>query len=187
MIKTLIRIPPDDMTIFEKFVIGSTSILFFGAILWTPIVYAYIWKKWYQIPKQQKQRKTIYAALLFALTGFAVAGPHRSVRFGKYIKLRDWKLWNIWLKFIAFEVRQDLLQRKEDNNKKSTIIKSTFDPRYDNCIQAFVPHGLMPLSIGIAGVPGRAIEAFGIFRKVVATATKFLPLLRDVMLMTNCV
>lgn len=66
----------------------------------------------------------------------------------------------------------------EVNNKES---KSNFDMKKDQAIFAVVPHGIVPVSLGFSVVPQTAVDTFGGFRPVVASATRLLPGLRTLM------
>lgn len=76
------------------------------------------------------------------------------------------------MNYIAYEVVS------EASTKDSA---SKFDMKKDQAIFAFVPHGIFPFSIAFAALPQIAVDAFGAFRPVVASATRLLPALRTLM------
>lgn len=54
-----------------------------------------------------------------------------------------------------------------------------FDPRHSRAIYAFIPHGIFPFGLAFSCLPRRGYEkTWGLFRPVVATATKLFPLVR---------
>lgn len=158
----LLRIPANQMTVFDQTMVMLSSLLIVGSVAWVPLTYAWAWKRWMTIPKEQKQRRLVYATLLMSLAAFAAVGPHRSPRVGKWLHARKWYLWRAWLKFVALEVVAD-----------STT--PSFDVQSDQTILAITPHGLFPFALALATLPEQASQAFGYFRPVVATATSLFP------------
>ena len=80
-----------------------------------------------------------------------------------------------WINYMAFEV----ISEYSSNNDSDT--NSNFDMKKDQAIFAIIPHGIVPVSLGFAALPQIAIDTFGGFRPVVASATNFLPFLRSVL------
>jgi len=51
----------------------------------------------------------------------------------------------------------------------------------DQAALAFVPHGVFPFAFAFGVFPHVAQQVFGFFHPVVATATQFFPLVRDIL------
>ena len=160
--RVLLRIPGNEMTVFDQTLVMLSSLLIVGSVAWVPLTYAWAWNRWMSIPKEQKRRRLVYATLLLSLLALATVGPHRSPRVGRWLHARKWYLWSAWLKFVALEVVAD-----------ST--NPSFDIKSDQTIIAITPHGLFPFALALAALPQQASQAFGYFRPVVATATSFFP------------
>lgn len=172
----LMRIPHGELTRMERLLVMMSSLAIVGSVVWVPFAYAWAWKRWKLIPKEDKRRRTVYASLLLSLAALAAVGPHRYHRLGKIFKLKQWKLWTAWLNFVAFEVIAD--------NPGS--LKS-FDVKKDQVIFAISPHGIFPFALGFAALPDLATRVFGDFRPVVATATALFPFLRTILSWINAV
>jgi hypothetical protein len=142
--------------------------------VWVPIAYAWAWKRWQTIPKDEKNRKrrTLYATLLLSLAAFAAIGPHRSHKLGSWLQIKKWRVWKAWLRFVAFEV---VIDRAEAQSKKK------FDLQQDQAIFAVIPHGIFPFGLGFAVLTDAAAKVFGEMRPVVATATSLFPFLRTIL------
>lgn len=166
----LLHVSGSDLTFADRCLVTFSSLFVVGAFAWAPCLYIYAWRKWKAIPARQKRRKAIYFALLLLAMALVTWGPHRSRRFGRWLRVRKWSLWTAWLKFIAMEVRND-----QDEKFRMS------DPNLP-AILAFVPHGIFPFAFAFGVLPEMAQTAFGSFRPVVATATNFLPVVNDFLL-----
>lgn len=109
--------------------------------------------------------------MLLSFVAFAALGPYRSPHVGKWVRLKKWRLWSAWLKFVAFEVIAD--------STPNTL--SNFNFKQDQAIYAVSPHGIFPFALGFAVLPELASRVFGAFRPVVATATALVPFLRTIL------
>ena len=172
--QTLLRISGSDLTWLDRCAVAASSLVVVGAFAWFPIVYMYAWTKWKSIPSTEKRRKKKYFGIVVGLTLLILYGPHRSHRFGQWIKLRKWSLWTAWLKYIAMEVITD--HPKTSNDQKNCYVQE------EQAILAFVPHGIFPFAFAFGILPEVAQQVFGYFRPIVATATNFLPVVSDFLL-----
>lgn len=166
----LARIPEGEITALDRFLVMTSSLAVVGSVVWVPLAYAWAWRRWKKIPREQKRRRMVYATLLLSLAGIAAIGPHRSHRIGKWLQLKRWRLWKAWLRFVAFEVIAD----------NPSSLKS-IDLQNDQAIVAVVPHGIFPFSLGFSVLTDIGTRVFGNFRPVVATATKLVPFLRSIL------
>jgi len=166
--RILLRIPGDELTVCDRTMVMLSSLVIVGSVVWVPLAYAWAWKRWKEIPKDQKQRRLLCSTLLLSLAALAAVGPHRTTRFGEWINARKWTLWKSWLKFVALEVVADSSD-------------SRFDFRNDKAILAVSPHGLFPFALALAALPEQAAQAFGYFRPVVATATSLFPFVNSIL------
>jgi hypothetical protein len=155
----------------DDLAVKLTSLVIVGSIVWVPSLFLYLYKKWKNTPKEEVQKRAMYRRIFLTLALCAIFGPHRHPKVGKLLKFKKWNLWNgAWLRYISFEVITDEMQGVKG-----------FNLREDPAILAFSPHGIFPFSLGFATVAERAKEYFGEFRPVVATATRFVPILRTVL------
>jgi len=149
-----------------------SSLTVISAVIWVPSLFVYVYKKWKKTPVEDKRKRTLYRNLLIAMITIIVIGPHRNPRFGNWLNVRRWKLWESWLRYVTFEV---ISEHAENDGK------GTFDRKKDQAILAIVPHGIVPFSLCFAALPQAAIEKFGKFRPVIASATRLFPLGRTLM------
>lgn len=171
--RVLFRIPGSDLTVLDRCVVAGSSLFIVGAFAWVQLVYAWAWRKWKSVPVHDKRRRAAYAGIVMFSIALLSVGPHRSPRVGKWLRVRKWKVWTAWLKFIAMEVIAD----QDTNPKNLNIVQK------DRAILAFVPHGIFPFAFAFGALPEIAQKrAFGVFRPVVATATNFLPVVNDFLL-----
>ena len=155
----------------DDLAVKLTSLVIVGSIVWVPSLFLYLYKKWKNTPKEEVQKRAMYRRIFLTLALCAIFGPHRHPKVGKLLKFKKWNLWNgAWLRYVSFEVITDELQGVKG-----------FNLREDPAILAFSPHGIFPFSLGFAIVAEQAKEYVGEFRPVVATATKFYPVLRTVL------
>ncbi|CAJ1939771.1 unnamed protein product [Cylindrotheca closterium] len=96
-------------------------------------------------------------------------GPHRKPDIGERIKVRKWKLWGSWMRFFALEIVVDA----ETYYSRELLEKQA--------IVGISPHGIFPFGLAFATLSELTGVAFGKIRPVVATATKLLPFVRDVL------
>lgn len=157
------------MTKIDDLACKLSSLFIVGAVVWVPSLFVYVYKKWKNTPKEDTKKRALYRNLFISLSLCAILGPHRHPKVGQYIKFKHWKLWNAWLRFFSFEVLYDFHKSKD------------FDLKKDQAILAFSPHGIFPFSLGFAVLPQASAEVFGTFRPVVASATKFFPMLRTIL------
>lgn len=166
--KVVLKVSPDTLTNYDRFVVGFSSLFFVGGVFWVPAIYIWLVKKLRQIPLNQKRRRAIYAALLISLTTFFAVGPHRNPKVGEWVKVHKWGLWKSWMRFFAFEVVADEYETIKDLMKQQAIL-------------GISPHGVFPFGLAFAALSDQASQAFGSFRAVVATATQLIPWVRDVL------
>ncbi|KAL9181130.1 hypothetical protein ACHAXT_009935 [Thalassiosira profunda] len=119
-----------------------------------------------------------YGAALAMLLCLSIWGPHRSERLGRLLDVRRWRLWDAWLNYVGFTVLHD---RGEGGGSvaKPTQKQREFDMQTSPAIFAFIPHGIFPFGLAFSCLPQRGYEhTWGLFRPVVATATRLFPLVR---------
>jgi hypothetical protein len=172
--QTLLRISGSDLTWLDRCAVATSSLVVVGAFAWFPILYTYAWTKWKSIPSSEKRRKKMYFVIVVGLTLLILYGPHKSRRFGQWIKVRKWTLWTAWLKYIAMEIITD--HEIISNDYKNRNISE------EQAILAFVPHGIFPFAFAFGILPEVVQHVFGSFRPIVATATNFLPVVNDFLL-----
>ena len=115
-----------------------------------------------------------YAAALAMVLIISFWGPHRSKRVGEWLHARRWRLWDSWLNYVGFTVLHD---RGDDDT--TTTLHPEFDPQSSDAMYAFVPHGIFPFGLAFSCLPERGYNnTWGLFRPVVATATRLFPLVR---------
>lgn len=119
-----------------------------------------------------------YGAALATMLLVSIWGPHRSKRLGELLDVRRWRLWDAWLNYVGFTVLRDR-GGGSGNAAKPPQNHRGFDVRRDPAIFAFVPHGIFPFGLAWSCLPQRGYErTWGLFRPVVATATRLFPLVR---------
>jgi hypothetical protein len=168
--RLLFRISESELNTLDRCVVAASSIFVVGAFAWVPVLYTWAWRKWKSIPVKDKRQRATYAGIILVSVALLARGPHRSPRVGQWLRVRKWKLWTAWLKFIAMEVISD-----QEPNLGLNVQK-------DKAILAFVPHGIFPFAFAFGALPEISQKAFGVFRPVVATATNFLPVVSDLLL-----
>jgi hypothetical protein len=186
--RVIFRLPEQDVTLVDRVVVAASSLFVVGAFAWAPFLSVYtIVRRWRCIAlddaiddtTRQRKRVRLASFVLVALTLVAY-GPHRSPRLGRWLRIRHWKLWTCWLKFIAMQVIVD--QTSASTERQPLQYGSDFSTTTDPAILAFCPHGIFPFAFAFGALPALASKAFGIFRPVVATATNFLPVVSDILL-----
>ena len=135
-----------------------------------------------------KQLATKYGVALAALVLISIWGPHRSEWLGNMLDVRRWRLWDSWLRYIGFTVLRDTdghdvhhhnLHRADANKSVVKAGHTEFDIKTSPAIFAFVPHGIFPFGLAFSCLPQNGYEhTWGLFRPVVATATRLFPLVR---------
>jgi hypothetical protein len=91
-------------------------------------------------------------------------------------------MWESWLKFIAMEVIIDQPRSSSLGSKSSPPGEPS-----DKAMVAYVPHGIFPFALAFGVLPEAAQGVFGLVRPVVATATEFFPVVRDILRFCECV
>jgi 1-acyl-sn-glycerol-3-phosphate acyltransferase len=169
-----VAVSPDlNLSLYDRLVVYSSSLTFIGSIFWTPALIRWVYGRWKAIPRDQTKRRATYAGILVALISIGIVGPHRRENVGRMIRVRDWKLWKSWLNYFAYEVIYDSPSTLDNNKERS------FDWKTDQAILAIIPHGIFPFALAFAALSQKALDAFGKFRPVVASATKFVPIVRS--------
>ena len=126
--------------------------------------------------KYQRMAKRYFAALVSIIV-LSVWGPHRSRRVGELLGVRKWRLWDAWLKYIGYTVMHDTGMAGQGDSKPPLVNNPHVDG--DDAILAFVPHGIFPFALAFSCLPQQGYEeTWGVFRPVVATATKLFPLVK---------
>ena len=147
--------------------------------------------------KEEKQnfykKKNLYRNIIMIGIIWGIWAPHRRGKVGDYLNFRNWRIIKAWVNYMAYEVISEIgigsISNDFDNDNNNNVSSSSssssitstitnFDMKKDQAIFGIVPHGIVPISLGFAALPQIAIDTFGGFRPVVATATKFLPVLR---------
>ena len=174
--KVLLRVSGSDFSAFDRAMVVCSSLFVVGAVVWVPVAYAWLWKRWSKIPKDQKRRRMWCGALLLALPAVAAIGPHRHPRWGRMLQFRRWGLWMSWLRFVAFEVVSDAVS----NDKK------VMDLHAERSLLAIIPHGIFPFALGFPALAEAAKNVFGPFRPIVASATAFVPFVKTLLDWLSC-
>lgn len=126
--------------------------------------------------RKYNQAASKYGAALAVVILISIWGPHRSRRVGELLNVRKWRLWDAWLNYVGFTVLRD---HGDNNIAAMDSNEPEFDPRHSRAIYAFIPHGIFPFGLAFSCLPQRGYEStWGLYRPVVATATKLFPLVR---------
>ncbi len=126
--------------------------------------------------KYQRLAKRYCTALVTVLI-LSIWGPHRSRKVGEFLNARKWRLWDAWLNYVGYTVLHD--KGIECQGETTTPRINNPEDANDDAILAFVPHGIFPFALAFSCLPQRGYEeTWGVFRPVVATATKLFPLVR---------
>jgi Diacylglycerol acyltransferase len=195
--QVLVRISGSDLTAWDRFLVSASSLLIVGSVLWVPALLVHVYRRWKRIPVENKRKRALYATLILSAIALYMFGPHRRAQVGKWMRVRQWKLWDAWLRFIAFEVIADIqptaaLGDHSSSSSSSTSSKSPSNMNVADILHkirtnpsilfAFVPHGIFPFGIAFGVLPEIAARrAFGYFRPVAATATRFFPIVSDLL------
>lgn len=172
--KVLVRFQEQSLTTIDRLAVAISSILVVGSAAWVPALYVYLYRKWKQIPKDQRRRRTIYSILILSTLSIIIWKPYGSPKVGKWLNVREWKLWDSWMRYLALEVIQDQPRRTRTMEKNGSAI------------YAISPHGIFPFGLAFAAIPKVVSDAaFGVLQPVVATATNYLPIVNDFLLWLN--
>jgi len=168
----------DDLAV----VLSSLTVV--GAVAWVPLAFTIAYRNYRAVPTESTDPKSvrkrrIYRILLTTVLAVAIAGPHRSESVGRWLGVKRWRLWKAWMRFVAFEVVSDVPPSVGGERGVG------FDRRRDPAIYAIVPHGVFPFALGFSFLPQAAVDVFGSFRPVVATATRFLPFVNTIIRWTG--
>mmetsp|Transcript_21856 Transcript_21856/g.35181 ORF Transcript_21856/g.35181 Transcript_21856/m.35181 type:complete len:199 (-) Transcript_21856:113-709(-) len=172
--KVLLRVSGNELSAYDRLVVVTSSLFFVGGVFWVPALYAWLIKRFRDIPKDQTKRRAIYASLLISVTALYAVGPHRNPKVGEWIRVHKWSLWKSWLRFFAFEVVAD-----EYDTFKNLVDQPA--------ILGISPHGIFPFGLAFAALSEQSEKVFGSFRAVVATATQLIPWVRDVLIWVRAV
>lgn len=186
-------IPFEACSAFDKFLVYASSLVVVGSPVWFYGSLVWLFRKWrhyrlllatsrkYQsicsedVLRYQKLARR-YGVALCSVVLVSLWGPHRSPRVGEWLGVRKWRLWRAWMNYIGFAVIQD---RGNCHHDSSSRTHEEFDPLTSPAILAFVPHGIFPFGLAFSCLPEEGYEStWGLFRPVVATATKLFPLVR---------
>lgn len=149
----LVRIPSIEVSVWDRVAVVTTSMLIVGSAMWVPAFYAWAWKRFQSIPKEQAKRRLLYISGLLAATALFACGPHRNPRVARFIKLKKWSLWKSWINFFAMEVVAD----------NASFLPAFENLRTQQAIVAFAPHGLFPFALAIPAVS--ELGKFAVFCK----------------------
>ena len=167
--RRLVRVDERDFSHYDRLVVYLSSLFFVGGLFWLPLLYGLVVRKLSKIPKKQKRKRALYTAALIFVTTMYVAGPHRKPDTGARFNVRKWKLWKSWMRFFAFEIVADA----EKSYSRELLAKQA--------IVGISPHGIFPFGLAFATLSESSSAAFGRMRPVVASATQFIPFVRDVL------
>eukprot|EP00527_Entomoneis_sp_CCMP2396_P000711 CAMPEP_0198155236 /NCGR_PEP_ID=MMETSP1443-20131203/69031_1 /TAXON_ID=186043 /ORGANISM="Entomoneis sp., Strain CCMP2396" /LENGTH=329 /DNA_ID=CAMNT_0043821979 /DNA_START=1330 /DNA_END=2320 /DNA_ORIENTATION=+ len=132
-----------------------------------------------EIDKHRKLR-LLYGTLFWSMMGLMVIGPHRHAKVGQFLKVKSWRVWKAWLRFVAFEVIQDRSTATTSASRATST--SLASPSANNSpILAFCPHGIFPFAFGIGALFETAQKVFGSFRPIVATAVRCFPIVNTLL------
>ena len=175
--RVLVHVPGSELTTLDRIAVVCSSLMIVGSVAWVPVAYAWLWRRWSRIPKDQKARRIICASLLAGLTALVVIGPHKHKRVGDWLKVRSWRLWKSWMRFVAMEVVLD---------HRNASKHPPLDPHQEKAIVAITPHGIFPFSLAMAAISNIGTRAFGPLRPVVASATNMIPFVRSLLGWMGC-
>lgn len=186
-------IPFEACSAFDKFLVYASSLVVVGSPVWFYGSLVWLFRKWRHyrlllatsrkdqsicsedVLRYQKLARR-YGVALCSVVLVSLWGPHRSPRVGEWLGVRKWRLWRAWMNYIGFAVIQD---RGNCHHDSSSRTHEEFDPLTSPAILAFVPHGIFPFGLAFSCLPEEGYEStWGLFRPVVATATKLFPLVR---------
>lgn len=166
--RVLLRFLESEAASSDRIQVMASSLLLIGAVSWVPVFSIWAYRRWKQA--QTKRRKAMYAACLVAALSL-VFTPFGSRRLGDWLGVKKWPLWKSWLRYMAVEVIAD-----QRGNPRPEA------PPTDSAIVAVFSHGIFPFSLALAALPQIMSDAaFGTIRPVVATATKYFPLVNVVL------
>lgn len=188
-------IPFESCSAFDKFLVYASSLIVVGSPVWFYGSLVWLFRKWryYRLLATSiKDQRTCseekdsqgnhlryqklarrYGVALCSVILLSLWGPHRSPRVGEWLGVRRWRLWRAWMNYIGFAVIQDRGSCHGDSSSRQ------FDPLTSPAILAFVPHGIFPFGLAFSCLPEEGYDStWGLFRPVVATATKLFPLVR---------
>jgi hypothetical protein len=164
------------VSLVDRLAVALTSLVVVGSAAWVPALYVYLYRTWRQIPKQERRRKAIYSVLLAAALAVLVWKPHGSPRVGAWLQVRQWPVWESFMRYFALEVIQD--QPDRDRHRTMPLLSQT-----DPVVYSVSPHGIFPFALALGVLPQIVADrAVGILRPVVATATNYLPVVNDFLL-----
>jgi hypothetical protein len=194
--QAIMRVPSDALSSVDRLIVAASSLFIVGSVAWVPVLCRWAYRQVQSEPDPDRRKK--YAAIFVMAAVLAIAGPHRSPAFGEWIGVRRWRIWESWMRFIAMEVILDQPSRRRAASREhdaSTTNSSSsgnqrsppIDVTQDRLMYAFVPHGIFPFAFAFGVFPEAAQRMFGKFRPVVATATEFFPVVRDILRWCRCV
>lgn len=186
----LARVSETDYTVLDRLLVGGSSLVIVGSVVWVPALLAWAYRRWKRLGNNDnddnnriRQKKTLYAALLLGVVvAYAGWAPHRHGRVGRWLGVRKWKLWQAWVRFLAIEILLDQPKNNHNNNNKMDEGKQRgrrIDVKDEKAILAFCPHGIFPFAFGGAALTELGNRVFGTFRPVVASAVQHVPVLAD--------
>eukprot|EP00592_Proboscia_alata_P015144 CAMPEP_0194395144 /NCGR_PEP_ID=MMETSP0174-20130528/124256_1 /TAXON_ID=216777 /ORGANISM="Proboscia alata, Strain PI-D3" /LENGTH=383 /DNA_ID=CAMNT_0039191039 /DNA_START=74 /DNA_END=1225 /DNA_ORIENTATION=+ len=188
--KRLTKIP-GPYTKLDSLLVASSSLFLVGSVVWVPFLFLRAIRRYWRLraddndsPEElewKKKRRRIVGSLILMATVVIGMGPHRTERLGEWTKIRKWRFWKSWLRFVSLEVIQACGGgRSTTPNAGDTAL--TFDVTKDPAILAIIPHGLFPFALAFPALGTEdTVRAFGRFRTVVATATKYFPFINTVL------
>jgi len=157
----------------DGIVVRLSSIMIVGSVLWGPfIAYSFLKRIMKKYKVDPTARKRILIAGAFASL-VIIFGPHRKRKVGEWLNVRNWKLWDSWMRFVSYTVIQDLGDKEDDEG-------FSVDLWTEQAILSIIPHGIFPFGLGLAALPADAVRAFGLFRVVIASATNLFPIVSTV-------
>jgi 1-acyl-sn-glycerol-3-phosphate acyltransferase len=190
----LARVSDTELTLWDKILVSGSSLVIVGSFVWVPALLVWAFRRWKRV--RSRRRRLLYAALFFAaLSVYVGVAPHKNKRVGQWIRVKQWKLWRAWIRFLAAEVLLDQSpggtpQPGPTCNTHNTTISSSSSSAaqttplppplaQQNAILAFCPHGIFPFALGVAAITDWGQAIFGAFRPMVASAVQRVPLLGD--------
>lgn len=191
--QAIMRYPADALSAMDRLIVAASSLFIVGSVAWVPVLCRWAYNKVRSEPDKDRRRK--YAVIAMLAMALAIAGPHRSPAFGEWIGVRRWRIWESWMRFIAMEVildqprsrRRPASHGRDPSNGNNQPRSPHIDVKQDRIMYAFVPHGIFPFAFAFGVFPQAAQRVFGPFRPVVATATEFFPVVRDILRWCQCV
>ena len=72
--RLVFRVPGSDLTMVDRVIVAGSSLFIVGSFAWVPFLSSWAWRKYKLIPKKEKRRRALYAALFLSAAGLFAFG-----------------------------------------------------------------------------------------------------------------